>query len=181
MPFKNFHIWVRFKRKLITLVGSMMPFSIIFTYSLFIASYPISLSSSSTLATTTEASVPAFFAICMQGVRKALRTMSTPVKSEIHYFQINFWSCPWKTNSCSVSKEILSFAGPKDSIPCSQQPITGPYTGARWIQNHTFKSYFWWSSQKWPLPSTFYNQNFVCTPSFAMSMNLKMSWNTLKV
>uniref|UniRef100_L7LVI6 Putative mucin-5ac n=1 Tax=Rhipicephalus pulchellus TaxID=72859 RepID=L7LVI6_RHIPC len=63
-----------------TLVGSMMPAPIIWTYSLRMASYPKSSLPSTTFWTTTAASTPAFWAICMQGCLSALRTIPTPVR-----------------------------------------------------------------------------------------------------
>jgi hypothetical protein len=33
----------------------------------------------------------------------------------------------WEDNNCSASQEITRLLEPEDSLPCSQQPSTGPY------------------------------------------------------
>jgi len=66
---------------LVTLVGSTIPASIIFTYFSFRASNPIPWSELITFSTITEPSSPAFSAICLNGSSNALLIILTPVLS----------------------------------------------------------------------------------------------------
>ena len=65
----------------VTLVGSTIPASIIFTYFSFNASNPIPGSASLTFSTIIEPSNPAFVAICLTGSSNALTIIFTPVLS----------------------------------------------------------------------------------------------------
>jgi len=67
------------KDLLTTLAGSIIPASIILTYSSMAALYPISsFSDSNNFPTTTAPSFPAFSAMVLQGILMAFLTMSIP-------------------------------------------------------------------------------------------------------
>ena len=77
------------KALLVTLVGSTIPASIMFTYSSLYASNPISGSAFITFCTITAPSRPAFIAICLNGSSNAFLIILAPIASSPSNSDIN--------------------------------------------------------------------------------------------
>lgn len=117
MPF-----WLRsdqFCIQKLTLVGSIIPFSTMFTYSPFIASYPISGGDVSILATTTDPSTPAFVAIVKAGIRKARFTILMPVFCQFKRKAAFKFNTNYKKTNSKTEHFILSYSLDLHFVPLS--------------------------------------------------------------